>query len=263
MNKILSLLFAAALALTASSCMEVDNFDEPEARYTGKVIDVTTGEPLLVGQGECEIRLWEMSYSLNPSPQGIPLKQDGSFSNYKLFNGTYDVEARGSWWPVEKKRVKIGRKTEEDIIEVTPYLHIIDFTMDYNDEDCTLTVSCRLEAPVTDGLPNVRLVRPFLSLNHFCSGSSCIGEYNNIKEYKAEMNTSWANIKKAEDGNSLPYTFTLPVKRGYYYFVRMGAYVDDEYHNFNYSEIKEIEIPLTPQAKPDPETPETPETPEE
>lgn len=118
--------------------------------------------------------------------------------------------------------------------------------MDYNDADATITVSCRLEAPITDGLPNIRMVRPFLSTNSFCSGSMCIGEYANIDAYKAQMNSSWDRIPKAEDGNSQPYTFTLPVKRGYYYTVRMGAYVDDEYKNYNYSEIKEITIPLTP-----------------
>lgn len=246
MNKILFCALAGVLTLTATSCMEVDNFDEPDARYTAKIIDKTTGEPLLAGQGEGCIRLWEMSYSLNPSPQDIPFKQDGTVSNYKLFAGTYDAQPRGPFWPLEKHEVKIGKNTAEEVIEVTPYLHIIDFTMDYNDADATITVSCRLEAPITDGLPNIRMVRPFLSTNSFCSGSMCIGEYANIDAYKAQMNSSWDRIPKAEDGNSQPYTFTLPVKRGYYYTVRMGAYVDDEYKNYNYSEIKEITIPLTP-----------------
>lgn len=226
-----------------TSCMEVDNFDGPEAYYTGKIIDRTTGQPVLASQGECKVRLWEMSYSTNPSPQDIPVKQDGTFKNTKLFNGTYDVEPRGAWWPVEKHRVPIGRHTEEDIIEVTPYLHIIDFTMDYDAEANELIVSCRLSAPITEGLPNIRSVRPFLSLNQFCGSNSCIGEYANFDEYKADMNSSWARIPKDEDGNSKPYQFRLPVKKGYFYFVRMGAYVDDEFHNYNYSEIKTTEIP--------------------
>ncbi len=144
---------------------------------------------------------------------------------------------------MEKHRVPIGRHTEEDIIEVTPYLHIIDFTMDYDAEANELIVSCRLSAPITEGLPNIRSVRPFLSLNQFCGSNSCIGEYANFDEYKADMNSSWARIPKDEDGNSKPYQFRLPVKKGYFYFVRMGAYVDDEFHNYNYSEIKTIEIP--------------------
>ncbi|MCM1139943.1 MAG: DUF3823 domain-containing protein [Muribaculum sp.] len=244
MNKIIYNLIIAIFALSTTACMEVDNFDEPEARYSGKIIDVTTGQPILASQGECKIRLWEMSHNLNPAPQDIPLKQDGTFKNTKLFNGTYDVQPRGAWWPVEKHRVPIGRKTQDDIIEVTPYLHIIDFEMEYDAERNELVVSCRLEAPITENLPNIRSVRPFLSLNQFCGSNNCIGEYSNNNAYKADMNTRWDRIPKADDGNSQPYEFRLPVKKGYYYFVRMGAYVDDEFHNYNYSEIKEIEIPM-------------------
>lgn len=243
MKKILYSLLIGTMAMMSTSCMEVDNFDEPEARYTGKLIDVTTGQPVLASQGESKIRLWEMSYSLNPSPQDIPVKQDGTFKNTKLFNGTYDVQPRGPWWPVEKHRVPIGPNTAEDIIEVTPYLHIIDFEMNYDEEANELIVSCRLSAPITEGLPNIRSVRPFLSLNQFCGANSCIGEYHNTENYKKDMNMAWSKIPKAEDGNSLPYEFRLPVKKGYFYFVRMGAYVDDEFHNYNYSEIKTIEIP--------------------
>lgn len=244
MKKILYSILCCGMALSSTSCMEVDNFDEPEAHYQGCVIDRTTGEKILACQGEGRIRLWEMSFSTNPAHQDIPMKQDGTFQNTKLFNGTYDVQPQGAWWPVEKHRVPIGRKTKDDIIEVTPYLHIIDFNMDLDPETKILTVSCRLNAPITEGLPNIRSVRPFLSLNQFCGASSCIGPYADNDDYKADMNTSWANIKKAEDGNSLPYEFHLPVKAGYTYFVRMGAYVDDEYHNYNYSEIKTIEVPM-------------------
>ena len=254
MNKILISLLAGMAAVSVTSCMEVDNFDEPEAKFYGKVIDKTTGEPILAGQGEGGVRLWEMSYSLNPSPQDIPMKQDGTFSNYKLFNGTYDVQPRGAWWPEEKRRVPIGRSTKEEVFEVTPYLHINDFTMELDNttETPTITVSCRLEAPRTEDLPRIMRVRPFLSLTHFCSNSNCIGEYNTIDAYYDEPKVVWDKIPKDEDGMSKPYTFTLPVKRGYYYFVRMGAYVDDEYKNYNYSEIQEIQVPLVKDAAPAP-----------
>lgn len=245
MNKIFFGLAAGAMALCATSCMEIDNFDEPEAQFYGKVIDKTTGEVLLSGQGEGGVRLWEMSFSTNPSPQDIPMKQDGTFSNYKLFNGTYDVQPRGAWWPEEVVRIPIGRKTAERVFEVTPYLHIKDFTMELDNSEDTpyLVVSCRLEAPIEEDMPRIMRVSPFLSLNQFCSNNNCIGEYKTISSYYEEPKVAWNKIPKEEDGLSQPYSFRLPVKRGYYYFVRMGAYVDDEFKNYNYSEIKEIEIP--------------------
>ena len=38
-----SLLFGV-LTLFVTSCMEVDNFDEPDAHFTGRIIDKTTGD---------------------------------------------------------------------------------------------------------------------------------------------------------------------------------------------------------------------------
>mgnify|MGYP000258408169 CR=1 FL=1 len=61
----------------------VDNFDEPSARFTGRIIDKTTGENILADQAECRVRIYEKSYSLNPTPQDIPVKQDGTFNNSK------------------------------------------------------------------------------------------------------------------------------------------------------------------------------------
>lgn len=55
--------------------MEVDNFDAPSECLTGSIIDVTTGQNILADQAEARVRIWEKSYSLNPSPQDIPVKQ--------------------------------------------------------------------------------------------------------------------------------------------------------------------------------------------
>lgn len=87
---IYSILFVASV-LASSSCMKVDNFDAPEAHVTGRIIDSTTGENILADQGECRVRIWEKSFSLNPANQDIPVKQDGTYNNSKLFSGTYDV----------------------------------------------------------------------------------------------------------------------------------------------------------------------------
>ncbi len=240
MKKILYSLGALLLTLSATSCMEVDNFDEPEAHFTGRIIDSTTGQNILASQGECKVRLYEKSFSLNPAPQDIPLKQDGTFNNTKLFNGTYDVELRGAWWPQDMTRVPIGGTVTREFT-VTPYLRIVDFTMEY--VDGFLEVSCRLDAPIKEGLPRIMDLKPFLSLNQFCGSNQCIDPYNTKDEYKVEIRSSWDRIPKAEDGLSQPYSFKLEVKPGYTYFVRMGAYVDDDYHCYNYSEIKKIEIP--------------------
>lgn len=241
MKKIFYSLFVCAAALCAASCMEIDNFDGPDSHFTGRIIDATTGKNILADQGECRVRIWEKSYSLNPGHQDIPVKQNGTFNNTKLFKGTYDVVPEGAWWPADTVRVAIGGKVTKDF-EVTPYLTLFDFKAKLVAAD-SIKVSCRIDAPITEGLPRLTDIRPFLSLEQFCGAGNCIGYYSTISEYKKNINSTWEKLKKLEDGKSQVYEFKLLVKPGYTYFVRMGARVKDSFEKYNYTEIVKIEVP--------------------
>lgn len=232
----------------AASCMEVDNFDAPSARFTGRIIDVTTGENILADQGDGHIRIWEKSFSLNPGNQDIPIKQDGTFNNSKLFNGTYDVVPEGAWWPMDTIRVGIGGTVVQDF-EVTPYLTVFDFKAELCANNDSLAISCRLDAPITEGLPMVMEVRPYLSLNSHCGAGNAISYYVNMgnasnnNNYRKSPMCDWSLIPKLEDGKSEVYNFKVEVKHGYTYYVRCGAKVRDDFENHNYSEIVKIEVP--------------------
>lgn len=244
MKKIIYSLFIGASVWCMPSCMEVDNFDEPDAHFTGRIIDSTTGENILADQGECRVRLWEKSYSENPGNQDIPVKQDGTFNNTKLFNGTYDVVPEGAWWPADTVRIGIGGKTVENF-EVTPYLKLSEFQLELTDPD-SIQVSCRFEAtPAPEGMayPVIQDIRPFLSLNQFCGAANCLSYYSGLDQYKKTINRTWEKLTKSEDGKSQVYSFKVWVKPGYIYFVRMGARVKDTFEKYNYTEIKQIEIP--------------------
>lgn len=231
-------------ALLMASCMEVDNFDEPDAHLYGSIIDKTTGKEILADQGECYVRIWEKSYSANPAPQNIPVKMDGTYNNTKLFKGTYDMLPEGAWWPVDTVRVGLGGSTKQDF-EVTPYLKLEDFTCELVQAPeaamDTLVMSCRLSAPIEEGLPMILDVRPMLSVNHFCGAANHIDEYWK-SNYAVNVRKTWTQLKDAGKENDV-YTFKVPVKRGYVYFTRMGARVEDQFQKYNYTEIKEIEIP--------------------
>lgn len=240
MKKLIYSFLVGASALLMTSCMEVDNFDAPDSHFYGNIIDKTTGKGIVSDRGECHIRIWEKSFSTNPGNQDIPIKEDGAFNNTKLFAGTYDVVPEGSWWPADTIRVGIGKKTSQDF-EVTPYLRVFDLKTEL--VGTTLTMSCRLDAPITEGLPQVTEIRPFLSLNTFCGAANCIGFYN-TNTYKINVMKAWDKIEKAEDGKSVTFTtIGLPVKPGYIYFVRMGARVKDKFEKYNYTEVIKIEIP--------------------
>ena len=61
MKHLFPILLACAVLLGPVSCMKIDNFEAPSAKIQGKIIDKTTGQPMLLDQGVSHIRIWEMS----------------------------------------------------------------------------------------------------------------------------------------------------------------------------------------------------------
>ena len=225
------------------SCMEIDNFEGPSAQVSGVVIDKTTGEPMLLDHGVNHIRIWEMSYSLNPTPQDLAIKEDGTYQNTKLFSGTYNMLPRdGAWWPCDTTyNVAIGKKGTVQNFEVTPYLHVTDFTADLSGTE--LKLSCKLQAPVTDGLPMITQVRAFLNTNIHCGPGNQI-DYYNTDEYRVNLRKNWNAIGDADGNQTMnPFEITVPVKPGYTYWVRMGAQLNDTYSSWNLSKVIKITVP--------------------
>lgn len=241
MKKILYLMIGAAM-LCLASCMKIDNWAEPDARFYGNVIDSYTGENLLSDQNDWQIRIWEKSWTESVAQnQNLVVKADGSYNNTKLFSGTYDMLAYGGpFWPCDTiKNVVLGKSTEQDFT-VIPYLQVLEFNATLSGTNLTLT--CRVKAPIIVGLPNLYEIKPFLSLTTFCGASNYINipEYNDLRK---QINKSW----QAEVGNSDTsgvYTIgPLPVKSGYTYYVRIGASVNDANRKNNYSPIVKVVVP--------------------
>ena len=247
MKKLIYSLLTGVIAFCITSCMEIDNFDAPDAHLTCRLIDATTGENFITDHIDSDVRIWEMSYSTDPSPQDIPVKSDATYNNTKLFAGTYNVlPYNGPYWPADTAyNVQIGGgKVAVQDFTVTPYLKILEFKTDLVGD--TLTMSCRLQAPLTGragiALPQVLEIRPFLSLTQYCGNANKIDFYGN--DYRINLRRTWEQLDADGDGISdATYTIKVPVKEGYTYNVRMGANVNDTYQKFNYSEIVRIVVP--------------------
>ena len=225
------------------SCMGIDNFDAPAAHVSGTVIDKTTGKPMLLDHGVNHIRIWEVSYSLDPTPQDLVIKEDGTYNNTKLFSGTYNMLPRdGAWWPCDTTyNVPIGKKGTVQNFEVTPYLHIVDFTADLS--GTTLTMTCRLQAPVTEGLPQITQVRAFVNNNIHCGPGNQMNYYN-TDENRVNVRKMWNAIGDASGNQTVePYSVSVTVKPGYTYWVRMGAQLNDTFNSWNLSEVIKITVP--------------------
>lgn len=235
--------------MSVTSCMKIDNFDEPNARVHGRIIDVYTGENLMTSQGDWGIRIWERSWTQStPQPQSLNVMQDGSYNNNKMFAGRYDMLAYGGpFWPVDTLKDVVFDGTTERDITVTPYLQVTAFEASLT--GLKLTLSGTLKAPIRDGLPNLVEVKPFLSLSQFCGATNFIDipEYNNKR---VQINKSWMEQYGDVESSSVFHIGPLPVKAGYTYYVRLGANVNDANRKYNYSEIIKIEVPID--AKDDP-----------
>ena len=244
--KKIAFIYLAVILVGFSSCFKKDNWEEPDVQIHGTVIDTYTGKPLLTSQNDWKIRVWERSWTESVTiNQEIPVKQDGTYSNNKMFAGTYDLLPYGGpFWPVTDtvKNVILGGGDKSDAHDFTviPYLQLVDFTTSLQGTNLTLTV--RVKAPIRAGLPNLVDIKPFLSLTNFVGESN----YINIAEYndkRIQINKSWID----ENGNvetSKLYTIgPLPVKPGYTYNVRVGANVNDANRKYNYSEIRQVVVP--------------------
>ncbi len=234
---------ASASALLATSCMKIDNFKEPESRLHGTVYDAHTGQPILQDQGHTRIRIFEMSFP-NRAHQEIPIKQDGTYNNQRLFPGHYDMVPLGAWWPADTVRVALGKNASQDF-QVVPYLRVLDFEATLTGLD--LNVSCRLQAPEGTTPPQIQDVRAFVSMNQFCGADHKIDAYNNNSYRIVRSPTNWSAFEKAADGATTTLSTSTPLrlKAGYTYFVRIGATVKDDTqgNKYNYSEIKTITVP--------------------
>jgi hypothetical protein len=244
MKIILNLLLVTTLLFLAS-CQKIDNWDEPNARLYGNVIDSYTGQNLLMDQNDWQIRIIDRTWEeKNPGAvaqfQSMAVQRDGVYNNSKLFSGTYDMlPYDGPFWPVDTvKGVVLKNETQQDFT-VTPYLQVLNFKATLNGTN--LTLSCTVKAPIITGLPNLFEVKGFLSLTTFCGNSNYIniGEYNNLRR---QINKTWA----AEVGSADSKDYTLgpfPVKSGYTYYVRIGANVNALSRRYNYSPIIKVVVP--------------------
>ena len=184
-----------------------------------------------------------MSYKANPTPQDIPIKQDGTFENTKLFSGTYNMEPYGgAFWPVQMDTaIKLGKSLQKDF-KVVPYLYV-----DANSklDDTTLHLTCKLRAPITQNLPYVLDIRPFVSLTQFVGSGSMIAQYD-LDQYKINVNSNWwdgVGDMTTGQGYTTYVLPDLPLKHGRTFYVRVGARVEDTYQEYNYSDIITVVVP--------------------
>ncbi len=244
------------IGVTAGSCSKLDNYDAPEETIKGAVIDASTGKPL---QGEASgevgvgtrIKLLELSWSDNPTPYYVATKQDGSFTNTKIFKGKYKISAEGAFVslvqptaapPVDKSQTLEIQGITEVNFSVEPLLRVEWVGEPVLNADGTITV----KATVTRGTTNAAFQGNVTDINVYINNTQYVGNNNYDNRY-SRLTAYSGTTGNAVLGTTLTFTTiggAVPTKRDFY--LRVGARTAqtvDGLRAFNYTEPKKITIP--------------------
>lgn len=120
----------------------LDNYDEPDAQITGRVID-RNGNPVGVmgSREQVTLQLWQPSYPLKADAINVNVAQDGSFSTM-VFDGDYVLKMRNNTGPwvnsTDSVVINVRGNTAIDF-PVTPYYTLSNVTYSLNGTTLTAT----------------------------------------------------------------------------------------------------------------------------
>lgn len=239
------------ISILVCSC-EDDNYSAPSETLQGKIIDKTTGQPIQTEQGSgIRIQLDELSWSDNPTPLYFWVKQDGTYTNTKLFKGTYRISpVDGPFVPVLIKDgsgniVSDGRKTVDVSgtttvdFEVEPFLSVTWIKKPYLDATGKIEAQIKFER----GTSNTNYHFNVTDVYMFIAPNTYVGNSNYDGKYSTQITYSGTN-GNLELGQTITITSkdVMPGNRDFY--VRVGARTSDNVQKrYNYTDIQKVSIP--------------------
>jgi len=184
-------LIPAMLLIFLASCKK-DNYDAPEADFTGRL--VYKGEAINVQYGNVNFELWQPGFG-NNGAINVNIDQEGNYSA-KLFNGNYKLvfsNNQGPFlWPKNAKgaqdtvAVEIsGNKTMD--IEVMPYYMIRNAAI--TAAAGKVNAALNLEKIITDNnAKDVERVTLYINKTQFVDGGNNIGTQDLTGAAVADLN---------------------------------------------------------------------------
>tara|TARA_R110002049_G_scaffold75450_3_gene194054 strand:- start:2561 stop:3253 length:693 start_codon:yes stop_codon:yes gene_type:complete len=222
-------IFSALLLVTSCS---LDNFDEPNAMFSGNI--VYNGEAIPVARNQVRFQLWQPGYELD-APIDVAIAQDGSFSS-RLFTGNYElsfVPGQGPFrTPSDPLIFELTADKAMDI-EVTPYHMIRNPQFSHNTG--TINASCTVEQIIT-GADAKAVERVTLIINRTLFVDANSGGEGSIAQEDA------ADISNL---NSLSMSVTIPTDPKKpdqnYVFARIGVKIAGV-EDMIYTQVEKIEF---------------------
>lgn len=238
MNKIINGIIAALLLFAGNSCTKVDNYAAPNSTFEGSLIDSVTGKNLLTEASGFQIELKQLSWSDNPDPFYIPSKPDGSYSNTMLYSGHYSIiPTQGAFWPMDSILKDISGTTTQNFT-VVPYLEIVNLTH-VQDAD-SLVMTFQLQAPRTDGLPQIMDATEFVNNTTLVGGGAFISQFKDEPSSTVNINSNWSGAIAATTYRTVVHN----LQPGWTYYARVGVRVNDSYKQYNFSDTVGVIMPV-------------------
>ncbi|WP_316769910.1 DUF3823 domain-containing protein [Pedobacter frigiditerrae] len=222
--------------LTASSCSKFDNYAAPDQTVKGVVTDAGTGKPIQTEVTTTDgsmtagtrVRLVETSYSPTATPQFLASRQDGSFTNTKLFAATYTMTPEGAFVPPTPKVVEVKGGTTEVNFAVEPFLRV-----EWVGEPTYDAATGKVNAQYT-------IVRGTANAAYQDAIGDCVLYLNNTP-YVGNTNFTLFT-RPATPALTVTNSVASPVlPKGREIFLRVGARIGSRL--YNYSTIKSVTIP--------------------
>ncbi len=224
------------VVFTASSCSKFDNYDAPDQTVKGVVSDAGTGKPVQTEVTTTDgsltagtrIRLVETSYSPTATAQFLGSRQDGSFTNTKLFAATYAMTPEGAFVPQTAKSVEVRGGVTEVNFSVEPFLRI-----EWVGEPTYNAATGKIDAQYT-------ITRGTTNASYQDAIGDCVLYLNN-SPYVGNSNFT-IFTRPATPALAVTNTVSSPVApKGRELFLRIGARIGGRL--YNYSTIKSVVVP--------------------
>jgi hypothetical protein len=246
MKKLVYSIVTYMVIITMASCVKKDNFTAPDQTLTGTVIDSSTGQPIQTEQGTSgmQIRAYETSWNngVGVVPENFNMHYDGTFTNTKLFKGTYKIyPTDGAFVPLVytssagvpvdngSKTISVQGGTTNVSFTVDPFLKVEWVGDPVVNADKTVTVQFRFSRGTTDPTRqfNVTDAYLFVGTTVFVGNNSYAGTAGN-----ALLGTTVTLTTKVALGADRPY------------YLRVGVRTADNVNKrYNYNAPKLVNIP--------------------
>jgi hypothetical protein len=237
MNKIINGIIAASMLFAGYSCTKVDNYAGPNSTFQGNIIDSVTGKNLQTETSGLQIELKQLSWSDNPDPLFIPSNPGGTFSNTMIYSGHYSVlPTQGAFWPVDSILKDISGTTTQDFT-VVPYLEITNVT--HTQDADSLVMTFQLQAPRTNGLPQIIDATEFVNNTTLVGGGAFISQFKDESSSTVTINSNWNSTIAATTYRTVVHN----LQPGWTYYARVGVRVNDSYKQYNLSDIIQVVMP--------------------